>query len=63
MNRSNAHHCVFFHVPRTGGSSIQSLGWWDESTGHFPRADEVDNLHRWFCFALVRNPWDRFENS
>ena len=60
MNRSDRHRCLFFHVPRTGGSSIESLQWWDEWTGHFPRACEVGQLGRWFSFAFVRNPWGRF---
>ncbi len=60
MNVSHRHQCVFFHVPRTGGSSIQALGWWDEWTGHFPPAREARNRPTYFSFALVRNPWDRF---
>ncbi len=60
MNRSDRRRCLFFHVPRTGGSSIASLDWWDEWTGHFPSAREVGELEGWFSFAFVRNPWDRF---
>jgi len=52
MNRSDRYRCLFFHVPRTGGSSIASLDWWDEWTGHFPRAHEVGGLGRWFSFAF-----------
>ncbi len=60
MNRSRSHKCVFFHVPRTGGSSIRSLGWWDQWTGHFPSASEATGPAKHFSFAFVRNPWDRF---
>lgn len=60
MNRSDRYRCVFFHVPRTGGSSIASLGWWDEWTGHFPPAAEADVPGGYHSFAFVRNPWDRF---
>ena len=60
MNISHARKCVFFHVPRTGGSSVESLDWWDEWTGHFPKADETGDLRDYYWFAFVRNPWDRF---
>ncbi|MBN2476895.1 MAG: sulfotransferase family 2 domain-containing protein [Pirellulales bacterium] len=60
MNRSGRYRCVFFHVPRTGGSSIASLGWWDRWTGHFPRAAEAPPGDGYYRFAFVRDPWDRF---
>jgi hypothetical protein len=60
VNVSHIHRCAFFHVPRTGGSSIEALGWWDEWTGHFPAARELAERARYFSFAFVRNPWDRF---
>ena len=60
MNVSRTHQCVFFHVPRTGGSSIEALNWWDEWTGHFPAARELADRPTYFSFAFVRNPWDRF---
>jgi len=60
VNVSHARRCVFFHVPRTGGSSVESLDWWDRWTGHFPKADEANVPRGYFRFAFVRNPWDRF---
>ncbi len=60
MNRSDRHRCVFFHVPRTGGSSIETLDWWNQWTGHLPAAVDADVPVNHFSFAVVRNPWDRF---
>lgn len=65
MNISHKHKCIFFHVPKTGGSSIEALPMWDAWTGHFPRAAELGQSlgpaqwENYFKFAFVRNPWDR----
>jgi hypothetical protein len=65
MNISASHRCIFFHIPKTAGSSIGELGFL-EYKGHFPRAKWAKfwmSSRRWsqyFKFCFVRNPWDRF---
>lgn len=92
MPISHIHRCVFIHIPKTGGTSIESaLGmfhrWQDENTESMfgliqsPALKEKrwitdflqhlsyselatlvpsTTLARYFSFAWVRNPWERF---
>jgi len=62
--------CIFIHVVRTGGSSIERLwhgdDWWRSPDGpetkHLTAARAREVYCRWwdayFKFAFVRNPWD-----
>lgn len=60
---SHAHRCIFVHIPKTAGNSINrvfGVGWEDHKDlqryfGELPR--EVFTAY--FKFAIVRNPWDR----
>lgn len=63
---------VFFHVPKTGGTSLQNL-WKEEDVtrmGHAPWFMVKEAMYRYapqgprawdraIKFAFVRNPWDR----
>ncbi|MEY8216329.1 MAG: sulfotransferase family 2 domain-containing protein [Colwellia sp.] len=55
--------CVFVHIPKTAGTSLQKTLFNFAHTGHF-RWDEYRAMNRkkfdnYYKFAFVRNPWDR----
>jgi hypothetical protein len=59
---SHEHKFIFVHVPKTGGTSIESL--LDLSGAKHNTARQYRNFFpdvwkRYFSFAFVRNPWDR----
>ena len=66
---SHEHRCIFIHIPRTAGTSIEKSitgsDWWSikPSTKHI-LASTAKNIYReywddYFKFSFVRNPWDR----
>lgn len=66
---SHQYKCIFIHIPRTAGSSIEhwicGQDWWeiDKETKHL-FASQAKQLYApywdsYFKFAFVRNPWDR----
>lgn len=60
---SHSHRCIFVHIPKTAGNSINrvfGIDWQD----HKDLQRYFDELPRevftaYFKFAIVRNPWDR----
>ncbi|AZT84506.1 hypothetical protein EHN06_13685 [Marinobacter sp. NP-4(2019)] len=66
---SHQHKCIFIHIPRTGGTSVEQLifggNWWayEKETKHL-LASQAKKLYAdywddYFKFAFVRNPFDR----
>jgi hypothetical protein len=64
--------CIFIHIPRTGGSSIEETlhgaDWWQvkASTKHLI-ASTAKRIYSeywddYFKFSFVRNPWDRMRS-
>jgi chondroitin 4-sulfotransferase 11 len=69
------HRCIFVHVERTGGTSIEialsGFDWWERRTKaekHLTAVRAIarygsDAWSRYFTFGLVRNPWDLVVSS
>ncbi len=60
---SHEHRCIFVHIPKTAGNSVNRvfrIGWQDHKDLARYRAELApETFARYFKFAIVRNPWDR----
>ena len=72
---SHKNRCIFVHVPKAGGTSVECSAIFDDQRartgdhvgGHFTaleyRATYPDEFRDYFTFAFVRNPYDRLVSA
>jgi chondroitin 4-sulfotransferase 11 len=60
---SHEHKCIFVHIPKTAGNSINrvfGVGWENhKDLQRYHTEVTREAFDRYFKFAIVRNPWDR----
>src|SRR5215469_1591210 len=60
---NHQYRCIFIHIPRTGGKSVQRFFGtnWQDHKDISRYAEELGSqtFSTYYKFAVVRNPWDR----
>lgn len=61
------HHCIFFHVPRTGGIAIANALFQHPGAGHFTvnraKREFGYRYDQFFKFSFVRHPYSKLSSS
>ena len=59
---SHKHEFIFFHIPKTGGSSLTThlRKHGEIERRYHPHSFSFDLNREFFRFGFFRNPWDRF---
>jgi hypothetical protein len=60
--------CIFVHIPKTGGVSVNDALWGNPGGVHksmeeYARIFSRKTLEQYYKFAFVRNPWDRLVSA
>ena len=66
---SDKHKCIFVHIPRTGGSSIETVLWprkeekdlWQGFTSRFNNEYQTDGLQHLYARNIRKAVGDRFD--
>ena len=61
---SHKHKCIYVHVPRTGGTSVEKFFKDGTRRGHhllhsYEEYLGIGKYRQYYKFAFVRNPWDK----
>ena len=64
LHHFDKNQCIFIHIPKCAGISVEKSLFGDVSGGHitagkFRRIFGETNFKRYYKFTFVRNPWDR----
>jgi hypothetical protein len=62
------YQCIFIHIPKTGGISVNDALWGNpggvhKTIGDYARIFSEETLEAYFKFTFVRNPWDRLVSA
>ena len=67
MMVSHEFKCIFIHIPKTGGTSVETL-FGNEKHNHDKRERIIEKIgmpswKSYLKFSIVRNPWDRMVSA
>jgi hypothetical protein len=68
IKESESLQCIFFHIPKTAGISINETLFGNRGVGHISVEEAKlifgpKNFKKFFKFCFVRNPWDRLVSA